>query len=126
VSLRGALAEALKQVAPNPQPQPQPQPQQEDSAVMKVETPTSVPAPTPVVAIESTSASAATIAEAARAELARLTDEAEAAFRTLEATPTEPIQPPPPSASENDDPLAAKKIERLFKQAGHERSPFAS
>lgn len=53
-----------------------------------------------------------------RLELEQLAAEAEAAFQDLEKD-----LPKPPVA---DDPLAPKKIERLFRQGGQERSPFAS
>ncbi len=51
-----------------------------------------------------------------RAELEQLAAEAEAAFNDLEQRPE----------SQADDPLNAKKIERLFKEPNTERSPFAS
>ena len=51
-----------------------------------------------------------------RAELTRLAAEAEAAFNDLDQKPD----------SATDDPLNAKKIERLFKEPNKERSPFAS
>lgn len=51
-----------------------------------------------------------------RMELERLAAEAEAAFNDLEKKP----------GSNVDNPLAAKKIERLFKEPNTERSPFAS
>ena len=50
-------------------------------------------------------------------DLAKLAAEAEAAFEALESTHR---------ASNADDPLAPKKIEKLFKSSGGERSPFAS
>lgn len=53
-----------------------------------------------------------------RAELMELLAETEATFSTLEAgSSTKSVV--------SDDPLAPKKIERLFKQGGQERSPFA-
>jgi hypothetical protein len=51
-----------------------------------------------------------------RAELERLTVEAEEAFTQLNQVPEEEI----------DDPLAPKKIEKLFRTSHNERSPFAS
>ena len=51
-----------------------------------------------------------------RAELERLAAEAEAAFSDLEQKPT--MQP--------DDPLAVKRIEKLFREPNLNRSPFAS
>ena len=51
-----------------------------------------------------------------REELERLAKETEAAFDNLDQKP--------PLA--NDDPLAAKKIEKLFREPNAERSPFAS
>ncbi len=53
-----------------------------------------------------------------RSELERLANEAEKAFLELEQESGKPLVV--------EDPLAPKKIEKLFKQGGHERSPFAS
>jgi len=50
-------------------------------------------------------------------ELIRLAAEAERAFTQLESKQNEP---------EKDDPLAPKKLERMFRKPTHERSPFAS
>lgn len=50
-------------------------------------------------------------------DLAKLAAEAEAAFEALENTHRNEVV---------DDPLAPKKIEKLFKSSGGERSPFAS
>jgi hypothetical protein len=135
-NLRSALAEALKQVEvkvptaasatstapaskmPTAEATP-PAPREEYETAQTPPTPTPTPTPAPVTT------PTASVAEAARAELERLADEAEAAFRTLESAP-EVTKVPPASTIENDDPLAPKKIERLFKQSGQERSPFAS
>jgi hypothetical protein len=56
-----------------------------------------------------------------REEIERLAAEAEAAFSALETTTA-----PEARNDTADDPLAAKKIEKLFKSSGGERSPFAS
>ncbi len=53
----------------------------------------------------------------AKAELARLAREAEAAFQALDR---KDASVPP------DDPLAPKKIERMFRSGNSERSPFSS
>jgi len=52
-----------------------------------------------------------------KAELARLSAEAEAAFSALTSASSVPVL---------DDPLAAKKLERLIKQPQGERTPFSS
>ncbi len=52
-----------------------------------------------------------------RAELERLAAEADVAFENLKQRH---------ESVKKDDPLAAKKIERLFKPSGTDRSPFAS
>ncbi len=51
----------------------------------------------------------------AKAELARMVAETEEAFKNLEN-----------SAPPADDPLAPKKIEKMFRQPSNERSPFAT
>jgi len=51
-----------------------------------------------------------------RDELERLTAEAESVFNHLEKSNTQT----------EDDPLAVKKIERLFKQSGNEKTPFSA
>jgi hypothetical protein len=51
--------------------------------------------------------------------LERLAAEAEEAFNSL-------VDKSPTTKTNLDDPLAAKKIERLFKTSGSEKSPFAS
>ena len=57
-----------------------------------------------------------------RAELERLTRETEMAFKHLEVQSGIGVD----KKLEDNDPLAPKKIEKLFKQSGSERSPFAS
>lgn len=56
--------------------------------------------------------------QTAKVELARLAAEAEAAFQALENTPT--------TLPSSDDPLAPKKIEKMFRRPSNERSPFTS
>jgi hypothetical protein len=75
-----------------------------------------VPVPEPV-SIPVPPKSECTPAE--RAELERLAEEAEAAFFSLERKPLA-------ETPQYDDPLHARKIEKLFKPSGSERSPFAS
>jgi hypothetical protein len=57
-----------------------------------------------------------------RDELSRLAKEAEEAFLELERNASKPVS----NSVTTDDPLAPKKIERLFKSGGGEKSPFAS
>lgn len=57
--------------------------------------------------------------DSAKAEIKRLADEAEVAFANL-ADIDKTLDP------DNDDPLAPKKIERMFRQPKDERSPFNS
>ena len=57
-----------------------------------------------------------------REEIERLAAEAEAAFSALETH----TAPEAKQDTASDDPLAPKKIEKLFKSSGGERSPFAS
>ncbi len=131
VSLRSALAEALKHVDSKSETQPQ-DPVVKVSSIDIPAVPVESTAPVvPAAPTTPVSAPAQTLAEAARAELERLAFETEEAFRTLDTTlipPTSPTieVPPAPVTAEYDDPLAAKKIEKLFKQSPHERSPFAS
>ena len=106
VDLKSALKAVLDQV---PKPNPN---------VVEV-----VPKPNPiaeaqVVPKELEPAPAAKVVSDTRLELERLAEEAEAAFRDLDNEVSKPAKV--------DDPLAVKKIEKLFKQGGHERSPFAS
>jgi len=54
--------------------------------------------------------------DSAKDEIARLAAEAEDAFSKLDNTP----------ARSDDDPLAPKKIERMFRQPQNERSPFST
>jgi hypothetical protein len=66
----------------------------------------------------------------ARAELERMALEAETAFMELENGNPE-VQPrdkekDSAKAPEHDDPLAPKKLEKLFRQPNSEKSPFAS
>lgn len=58
-------------------------------------------------------------------ELERMAKEAEEVFSSLENTKPKESQHTQKN-TESDDPLAAKKIEKLFKQGGNERTPFAS
>jgi len=98
--LRSALADVLKQV---------------DTKGPEAPVPTPAPAPAPAPETEKPKAAAAS-----REEIEKLAAEAEAAFSALETTtaPNADITP--------EDPLAPKKIEKLFKSSGGERSPFAS
>ncbi len=59
------------------------------------------------------------LVNSAKAEIKRLADEAEIAFAIL-ADKSEVVN------SEEDNPLAPKKIERMFRQPKDERSPFSS
>ena len=59
------------------------------------------------------------LAVSARAEIKRLAEEAELAFANLENKNKVPDWV-------TDDPLAPKKIERMFRQPKDERSPFSS
>ena len=59
------------------------------------------------------------LAISARAELKRLSEEAELAFANLDDKKKAPV-------TTTDDPLAPKKIERMFRQPKDERSPFSS
>ena len=107
VDLKSALKAVLDQV-PKPNPNvvevvPKPNPIAEAQVVPKE----LEPAP-----------AAKVVASDTRLELERLAEEAEAAFRDLDNEVSKPAKA--------DDPLAVKKIEKLFKQGGHERSPFAS
>ena len=59
------------------------------------------------------------LAISARAELKRLSEEAELAFANLDDKKKALV-------TTTDDPLAPKKIERMFRQPKDERSPFSS
>jgi hypothetical protein len=96
--LRSALADVLKQV---------------DTKGPEAPVPTPAPAPTTEMAKPK-------VAAASREEIEKLAAEAEAAFNALETTTA------PKADITAEDPLAPKKIEKLFKSSGGERSPFAS
>ncbi len=109
--LRSALAEVLKQVDTKPQTEtPKLSVVRETKDVVHEEKISVTQSQNPFVpqSVQKT--------EPGRAELERLSAEAEAAFSTLTKHPDQGT----------DDPLAAKKIERLFKEPSTERSPFAS
>ncbi len=110
---RNALADALKQAGIKPDITVKSQP---------APTPTPAPAPQKVESVKPTPAPIKPIEVAVpdyKDDISRLAKEAEEAFAELEKKTN-------PTPSTNDDPLAPKKIERLFKSGGGERSPFAS
>jgi hypothetical protein len=110
--LRSALAEALSKVEQKPA--------LETVTISKqsVDTHTeSVSVFVPKMVAAKPPAQESTPAE--RAELERMAAEAEAAFSHLESKPLVDVPV-------YDDPLNAKKIEKLFKASGNERTPFAS
>ena len=106
--LRSALADVLKQVdtAQHEAGEPVPPPHKPEVATPVVVQQEVVEAKSPVEG---------------REEIAKLAAEAEAAFSALETHAA-----PEAKQDTSDDPLAAKKIEKLFKSSGGERSPFAS
>ena len=99
--LKSALAEVLKNVEQKPSPALQSK--SVIAAAPKVE-------PEPKV-------------DDSRAELERLVAETEKAFQHLEK---QPLPAATVKIDDTNDPLAPKKIEKLFRQSGTERSPFAS
>lgn len=113
--LRSALADILKQVEPSQIKEAKP----EVTKLHIVSQTKDVTHEEKIVVEEKTISTPLPVSESKdhqKAELERLAAEAEAAFSSLE-------QQPQPTV---DDPLAAKKIERLFKEPTAQRSPFAS
>lgn len=109
--LRNALAEVLKRVDTKDTDKTSLPNAAAKSAVTTAPKLSSVPQSVP----EITSVSEAHNAN--RVELERLAAEADAAFENLKQRH---------ESIKKDDPLAVKKIERLFKPSGTDRSPFAS
>ena len=113
--LRSALADILRQVEP-------PQGEAQNTNVTKLHVVSQTKDVTheeKIVVEEKTISTPPPVVEKKdehRAELERLAAETEAAFSSLEQQPQ----------ATADDPLAAKKIERLFKESTAQRSPFAS
>jgi hypothetical protein len=128
---RNALADALRQAGVKtdstnkPLPAPSPSPLKVENPLDAVENNQS---PAPVVEMvetksEKSDSNKVTVPDYSsdkdnKDELSRLAREAEAAFAELERVTTK-------GAVNADDPLAPKKIEKLFKSSGSERSPFA-
>jgi hypothetical protein len=128
---RNALADALRQAGVKtdstnkPLPAPSPSPLKVENSLGVVEnnqSPASVVEPVEMKSENSVDNEVAvpdySNDRESKDELSRLAREAEAAFAELERVATKEVV-------NTDDPLAPKKIEKLFKSSGSERSPFA-
>jgi Type IV secretion-system coupling protein DNA-binding domain len=114
---RAALAQTLSRVA---QPAPLAEPANPRAEVVPQEMTVLTPPAQPVRRAEDAAPEPSQRVESAvtpKEELERLMAETEAAFSALNAQGAN---------STSDDPLAPKKIERMFKQSGNERSPFST